>query len=420
MSVALPDMLNYRPVAALPGGTSTLNVATSPSNGSSFAEGAQIICDLTSRGALIPDSLYMSYKYAYTNTVNAEMIGTPAYSPFSSLQVQIGSQTVETIANYNIVMNTLTNLSHTVSDKYGQLPALGYFANTGVPSLEQLDGRTLTANESGSFSAPIICSLTNCDKAVPLNKMPQVRLILTLDSLSNYFTTTIATPTAVAITNFELRYKVLNLSGEVENQVMKMDRIPIKTHSFASSSAVLASGSSGFQEINYNFRFASVKDLIAVNGTGTAGGNKAFDSVELSTSGDDSAYSFALNGQVYPQKSMSTQRGRAQLLQELRSVAGSIFDKHNSMAINAVEFNYNGTAASTTYQAPGKFYVGTNVSKTDADGILSGVDTNNSPIGYRMDLGSSIGANNSTITMICHYDATYVIDPASGEVTYRS
>lgn len=417
--MSLPEILNVsKKHSSLPAGTRTQNIAISPNNGSSFAEGQQIQLDLVNSGVLIPDSMYIAYKYAYTNLVAAEMIGTPVYSPFSQLQVQFGSQTVDTMQGYNIMMNTLTNIKMSAADKYGAQSAYGYFANAGVPTLEQLDGRLLAVNETGSFSGPLISMLSFAQEGIPLFAMPQVRLILTLDSLSNYFTSTVAIPTVIAITNFELRYKVINVNGEVEQMIKAVPNIEIKSQSIASSTATLAAATTGFSELVFNQRFASVRNLVAINGTGTAGGNKNFDSCDLTT--NDGDYQFSIGGTSYPQKSMSTLRCRQQLFQELRSVAGSLFNTANSMAINSIEWNLNSTAAASTYAAPAKFYVGTNVNAVDSENMLVGVDTVNTPISYRVSTGTSIGANASTVTLLVNYDALLHIDPRTKEVQVRT
>ena len=130
-------------------GVQSINVAASPVNGQIFSSGQQIIFDFLNRGLLVPDSIYISYTFTNTKsdaTHVTSLIGCPVYTSFSRVDVQIGSMTVESINNYNILMNMLSNLTLSVSDKYGLQTAFGYRGPTNTPgepdtpSLEQFDG----------------------------------------------------------------------------------------------------------------------------------------------------------------------------------------------------------------------------------------------------------------------------------------
>lgn len=195
--------------------------------------------------------------------------------------------------------------------------------------------------------------------------------------------------------------------------------LTIKTQSFGSSSQNLNAGQTGYTELIYNFRYSSIKSLIAVNGNNNAASNKQFDSVDLTSGNGD--YSFSVGGIIYPSKPLNTLTNKTEVLQEFRSAMGSIFDKNNNCSINAVEFNYNGTAAATTYSAPSKFYVGTSLEKQiGSNSILSGVSSSDSPISYRINTGTSIGANQSTVTLIVNYDALIVVDPNSKQTIVKT
>ncbi len=418
MSIVLPQSINYaEPLPSLPDGVQCISVGVNPVTGNTTYSSGQILSfDLLNRGFLVPDSLYIAYKYTATTAANAEMIGCPVYTSFNNLSVQVGSQTIETIQNYNVVMNMLTNLTLSVSEKYGQQYAFGYNDNLNTPLLESLDGRLLTLNEQGSFSAPLMCVLSNSEKLLPLFAMPQIRINLTIESLTNMFTSTVI-PTGWTLSNVELRYKVIDMGGAVEDMVRGMgDKIYIKSQSFASSSQTLAANSSGYQELIFNSRFASVKSLFAINGNGV--GNKQFDSVDLTNGNGE--YSFAIGGQIYPQRPISTVNCKALALQELRSAVGSIFDKSNAMSINSKEFLLGGTAAGSTYQVMAKFYVACSTEKIHSNNLLTGISTQNSPISYRLSLGSAIGGNASTITLVVNYDALFEVDMVNRQCALKT
>lgn len=419
MSVILPSSISYgESLPALPDNTQCINITGAPVNGATFSAGQQIYFDIINRGFLVPDSMYLSYNFTLTSLANAELIGCPAATSFNRLDVQVGSQTIDTIQNYNIFYHMLTNVTYDVAQKYGNQSSLGYFANTGVPSLEQLDGRLCTLNETGSFALPLVSILSNSEKLLPLFAMPQIRMVLTVESLSAMFTSTVV-PTGWSLSNLSLRYKVVDFGGAVEQIVLgSADKLYIKTQSFALASQTLVAGSQGFIELVFNQRYASVKSIFAINGVGTAGSNRAFDSVDLTSGNGD--YSFSVGGVLYPPAPINTKTAKTMALLELKSAVGSIFDKSNNMAINSVEFGFNSTAAACTYQAPGKFYVGTSLEKLNSNNLLTGISTANSPISYRINSGTSIGANNSTITLVANFDALIEVDTLTRQVAVKS
>jgi len=418
---ALPDTVNYgEQLSSLPKNTQCLNIATAPSNLQTATSGSQIYFDLINRGYLDPQSMYISYTYTLTSAVNAQMIGVPVYTPFNRCEVSVASQTIDTIQNYNIVMNTLVNGNFDIAQKYGQQSSYGYFGTTGVPTLEQLDGRLMTLNEVGTFAGPLMTILSSSEKLIPLGMMGATRITLTVESLANMFTSAVV-PTGFTLSNISLRYKVIEYGPDVD-QAIRManpNGLTIKTQSFSSASSNLNAGTVGYTELVFNFRFSSIKSLIAINGCGTAASNKQFDSVDLTSGNGD--YSFSVGGVIYPSKPLSTTTNKTEVLQEFRSAMGSIFDKNNNCSINSIEFNYNGTAAACTYQAPGKFYVGTSLEKqVGSNTILSGVSSSDSPISYRINTGTSIGANNSTISLIVNYDALIIVDPNSKQTVVKT
>ncbi len=337
------------------------------------------------------------------------------------LDVQIGSQTVDTIQNYNNVMNMLSNTTLDVAQKFGLQSAFGYNNNTtAAPSLDLLDGRDFAA-AAGTFtwnvSAPLMSVLSNAERLLPLFAMPQVRITLTIEAITNMFYSA-GTVSAVALSNLELRYKVVDMGGAVEQMVLSMgDKIYVKSQSFSSSSNSLASGSTGYIELIYNQRYASVKSLFAINGcTAATSLNKAFDSVDITTNNGE--YSFSVGGVIYPQRALSSLVNRAGILQELRSAMGSVYDRNNAFAISSVEFLYN-SGSTTTVAAPGKFYIGTSVEKLNSDSLLTGISTQNSPISYRISTGTAT-AQVHTITLVVNYDALFEIDTVNRQTALKA
>ena len=70
MSMTLPSELQYSSLPSLPSGSQSYEQFSIPVNGASFKieSGNMLQFDLVSRGYLVPDSVYLSYKYAIVST----------------------------------------------------------------------------------------------------------------------------------------------------------------------------------------------------------------------------------------------------------------------------------------------------------------------------------------------------------------
>lgn len=434
MSVVLPQAINYtEPLPSLPDNAQQIPIVASPVNGQSFSSGSQIQFDLVNRGFLIPDSMYIRYKASITQSGTATgstyMIGCPVYTSFNRLDVQVGSQTIDTIQNYNVIMHMLSNTTLDVAQKYGSQYSFGYqtYNDTGagnptVPTLEQLDGREIlrAANTyDWSVAAPLMSVLSNADKLLPLFAMPQVRVVLTVESLSNAFIAGAGTTlSAFTLSNLELCYKVVDMGGNVEDMVRSMgDKIYIKSQSFSSATQQVANATLGYIELVYNQRYASVKSLFAINGgAGAASVNKQFDSYDITSNNGD--YSFSIGGVIYPQKPISTVINKSGAMLELKSAMGSVFDKNNCQAINATEYNYI-SANTTTATAPAKFYIGTSTEKLGSNSLLTGISTQNSPISYRVSIGTVTGQVHN-VALVVNYDALFEIDTVNRQCALKT
>ena len=121
---SLPSSVNYSErLPSLPENATRYSAAIQPVNGSIFAPSSQIIFQLPNRGYLIPDSVYLRYKFNYTAGATAmttnSLLGTPFFTPFQRLETQFGSVTVDSINNYHQVCNMLTNTTMDWAQKYG-------------------------------------------------------------------------------------------------------------------------------------------------------------------------------------------------------------------------------------------------------------------------------------------------------------
>lgn len=425
MSV-LPKELEYVPVLpSLSDGTVNTSVVIQPSNGATFGENSIIQLDLPSRANsfLDPSTLYIRYKMTLTSAASAELKGAcPVFTPFSNLQTIFGSQIVENVQNFGVVQSLITNITHSNAQKEAMAVPYGltdYTITTAVSTLGQnLNSRLCTSNEVFTVSAPLRCILSESERLVPLGLMPLVRIQLTVDSIANIFTTAVV-PTAISISNFELCYDSIDFGSNVSQMVSSMgEKIYIKSQSYATSSATLASGSSNTQNLIYNTRLSSVKSLIAnFGGTAAASLNKLYDSYDITS--NNGSYQYIIGGITYPQRPVSTANNKAGAFTELRLATGGLNTSTTEMSITPVEFAYI-SANTTTARLPAKFYFGSNTERLASNNILlSGISTQASPISLQLEIGSTATSQQHNIMLICVYDALIEITPSMKDATVK-
>ncbi len=428
---ALPNQVNYsEPLLMLPENTQNFLVAALPTNGSSFGPGSIAQVDLTTnRGFLDPASISFRYKVTTTSAgvTQTKMVGTPAYSFINKYVCYANSQTIETISNYNTVANMLINLQMNVADKVGQQYSLGYVDITTTPvTNEALDGRLCVATtDTFSLSAPLYSLLGNSEKLIPLFLLQNMRLEFTFESLanlsSNLSSDSGSIMTGYSITNFEVVYNVIDFGQEIQRQIIAENpKIRIKSSSYNTSIAPIASGSNGNINLIYNLRYASIKSaFLNFGGTSTTNSaNKNMDSIDPTSSNGD--FSLQIAGINYPQKSLSSSNNKSGIMNELRRSMGSIFGSNVSMSINAFEFSRSDQVIST-YDKPGKFWVGINLQKLTipSKAFFTGVSTQNSPI------TAIINTNTATTQiynamLIAVFDAIIDIDTQTKQVVIVS
>lgn len=419
MSVALPYSMDYtQQHLSLPENITSTNITLSPVNGSTFAPSSVIQFDFLSRGFIDPTTIFLRYKWALTSAVGSQMIGTPVYTPFVRLETLIGSTVVESQNQYNQNCHLLTNLTTDVASKYGIQSAYGYTGNAGVASLSEMDGRLMALDETGSFSGLLPGLLSNSEKMIPAFAMSQIRVQLTMDSLANMFAVlaTPINPTAFVLSNVELCYTMVDAGPAVENMVRSLGTFYIKSQSLANSSVTLANGTTGSISLVYNQRLASVKSaFVLFTGTNANSLNKWGDFYDPTQSNGE--LNINVGGIQYPQRPLSTLSNKSGILQFLRNATGSIYDKTNTLSINALEWNRSVTVASTTAE-PSKFIFGINLEKIHTPALLTGISTANSAITVQLST-STATVMAHTVNLVLAFDALIEIDTNTRMVSVK-
>lgn len=421
MSVALPKVVDYsEPMYSLPSGSQNFQVVCNPISGSTFGPSSQIDFDLGSRGFLIPDSLFIRYTITTANAGICYMAGTPVYSVFQRCTTVMNSQTVETINNYNTIANFIVNTTKDVSQKLGEQYSFGFLDVSTPVNNEQTDGGIFAINGSKMVSGPLYCALSHSSKLIPLFLLNGIRITLTLDSIVNCFSAldnssaTVSLPTNFTLSNVELCYSCVDMGSEVQNMVYAMDRVRIKSHTFASSIQTVASGVSGVQNLIFNHKYSSVKALFLNMG----GGNRAIsangnmDSYNIANNGD---YQFQVAGINYPQRVLSAGNNNGGVLQMLRQAVGSIYDKNNAMSINTWEYLCPSSTI-TEPITPAKYWVGVSTEKLKVQGsFFTGISTEASPISAIINISTATSQIHN-VMLIVNADLIFEIDPKTKQV----
>jgi hypothetical protein len=437
--MSLPQELNYDVnLDSILDGSNTKTHYLLPSNGSKFslANAGQIVqFDLGSSDYLIPDSVMLTYSYKVIGGPEedgdiVQQRAVPYTSIIDRLEVIMGSQSVQTISQYNQLSNVITNLTHSTSKKHGLAISHGYKTfDRQCPTNNHADGAVLGRNEVGNVGGPLRCCLSEASHLVPLIVMPNVRIQLTLASLQTVFCQgeeaktehlengILAQPKSqfpvnFEITDFQLSYNAMSFPSAVTEQLrMSPTPILIKSQGFSTTSQTIPLGTSGVVENVYNSRYASIKNVFLINSSTSTNG--IFDSFNISP---NATYQVNINGTLYPNLPITKKRNA---FIELMKSTGSAFDTlGNSYAINMNEWNYE-LGEETTLSEPGKFYIGisSQISPFNTR-LLSGVSSENSSLSVRMSIDQAT-TKSVTSSLIVNYDMMIQIDPQTRSASIK-
>lgn len=432
----LPSQINYaEQLPSLMAGVQNLTQVLNPVNGSTFTtDGAQIIIDFPSRGFIDPNSIYFSYNMSITQgATTPAVVRCPVYAPFSRLDLYINNALIESISDYNLVSCLWTDLYLGPNEKAGVQTAFGYSNTDGA--ITKYDSRALAATTTNIYrvSGPLVASmLSSMDKFLPAFACGQVRLVFTLDALNNYTTFTATRPTSFSLTNFQLTYDLVDFGPEVEQAVMQMPQVVIKSSGYMNQSVSVPVATNGNQSFVFNTRLASIRNAILHSSSAgsTTFVNGKFDSVNIAGGGSgnvtqSSTFQLNIGGAVYPQSGPLNTGNWGAILSELRKATGSLYDWSKSMSINNIEFGYLETgynianaATLTSAEEPAKFFIGFDLNRINSSSknMLNGTSSQNSPIVAQVGFVAATTTAKS-LNLTCEYDSIITIDTRTKQIS---
>ena len=421
--MSLPREVEYR-VSSLPAEVSTAAYVSRAVNGNSFQTGTQVQVNLIqNRGTyLIPSSMYATFNINVT-AANADtnvLLGLPGVSVIERSDIFANSTSIDTINNYNGIVNMLYNGKLGVSEKMGLSKCLG---NQFVENAcNEVDSRTI-ANGTGanilSVAVPLCNILTLMDKLLPLDSA-EYRVYLTIADILNISCKddgTASTLTGFSLSDFQIHYKAVTFDAvtdqTIKSQVQPDGAIYFKSESYQSSVANLPTGSSGSVALPFANSLTSIKSLQ----TQFCRADRFKVGCGASYDPQFTQFNYEVGGKNYPQTALSSTAVAGVTLEFLESIHGIM--SHPDAAQTSLSVNnwrgLNVAFGSDSFKDLPKAYFGYNSEKLPSSTALNGISSQNSNIVTRLSIGTAT-TSTATILQIFHHDCILVYNPIANSL----
>ena len=414
----LPREVQYS-ISSLPSEVSTAAYVSRAVNGSQFTSGQQIQVNLIqSRGTyIVPSSMYCSFNINVTaGAGDNAILGLPGCSCFQRSDVFANSTSIDTINNYNSILNLLYNGKLSVAQKMGLSKSLGN--SFTEDECNQVDSRTIVGGSGAniiSCAVPMCNVIANMDKLLPLDSA-EYRVYLTVDDIANIACLsadgTATTLTGFNISDFQIHYKAVTFDSQtdalIKSQVQPDGAIYFKTESYQSSVANLPTGSSGSYALPFANSLTSIKSLIA--------SFSRTDRYKLACGVGYNPNFQQLNWEVagrnYPQTPYTDSAEAVvplEFLESLHGIMSSPDSAHTSMSVNNFR-GINVAQNADNLKDLAKVYFGYNAEKLPSSTALNGISSQNSNIVLRLSIASATTVS-ATVLQIFHHDVIMKFDP---------
>ena len=421
--MSLPREVEYR-VSSLPSEVSTAAYVSRAVNGSSFTTGQQVQVNLIqNRGTyLIPSSMYATFSINVTadGADTNVLLGLPGVSVIERSDIFANSSSIDTINNYNGIVNMLYNGKLGVSEKMGLSKCLG---NQFVENAcSEVDSRTITAG-SGANIISVACPLANIitlmDKLLPLDSA-EYRVYLTVADILNISCKndgTASTLSLFSLSDFQIHYKAVTFDAQtdmmIKSQVQPDGAIYFKSESYQSSVANLPTNSAGSIALPFANSLTSIKSLQ----TQFCRADRFGLACAASYDPNFTQFNYECAGRNYPQTALSSTAVAGVTLEFLESIHGIM--SHPDAAQTSMSVNnwrgLNTAFGSDSFKDLPKAYFGYNSEKLPSSTALNGISSQNSNIVTRLSIGTATTAT-STVLQIFHHDCILKYDPLANSL----
>ena len=424
MSV-LPKQVNYQ-VDSLPPSIRQSSYISRSSNGSSFSSNQQVQFNLIqNRGAyLVPESMYVSLRLRVTaGAADNTILGIPAVSWCSRLDLMANSSSIETVNTYGAVTSALLHSKLSTSQKMGLSKPFGLEFTAG--NANAVDSRVIAADSGENIievCVPVNCLLSNATRYIPLDAA-QFILYMTVDDIANFACLSadggVTTLTNFSVDALELKYKCVNMDAAtdalVKSQVDAAGDIYFKSESYQSTIANIAAATSGSISIPFANSLTSIKSLWCMFCKSSEMRNFASFNV---TQGAGSIV-WEVAGTNYPQQAIDlTNHESDSVLEFLEAVHGINTSPEAANCSLSVNNFYSSTQAFATAQTKDlpKAYFGVNCERLSGSYMMSGISSQNSNIALRVSIDG--GATNTSVNVIqvMNHDVLLKYNPALNQL----
>ena len=422
--MSLPREVEYR-VSSLPPEVSTsAYVSRAVNGGGNFTTGQQVQVNLIqNRGCyLIPSSMYATFNINVTadGADTNVLLGLPGVSVIERSDVFLNSTSVDTINNYNSIVNMLYNGKLGVSEKMGLSKCLG---NEFVQNAaNEVDSRVIS-NGTGaniiSVAVPLANILSLQSTLWPLDSA-EARIYLTIADILNISCKndgTASTLTAFSVSDFQIHYKAVTFDAQtdmlIKSQVQPDGQIYFKSESYQSSVANLPTGSAGSQNLVFANSLTSIKSLQ----TQFCRADRFKLGSAASYNPNFTQFSYQVGGRNYPQTPLSSSADAAVTLEFLESIHGIMSHPdaaQTSMSVNNFR-GLNDAFNADSFKDLPKCYFGYNSERLPSNSALNGISSQNSNIVVRVDIGAAT-TSTATCLQIFHHDCILKYDPIANSM----
>ena len=475
---ALPNGTRSYQISVLPTGQNSFasgtltypNVANTASN-LSFV-GGQVIFDIptsqTRSSYIDTRNSYLKYKATFANvaastgtapTIITNVRGSGA-SIIQRYNLISGGNSVLEIGEYGVLYDSLLKIALNQSDRVSgvgsimmglyDVPYAKSSSNTSkignaghsITIMNVSAANTAVGSEVHTYALPLMDSLVGslATQFCPIGKLPSLQLQLNLDTILplSVYPTTIAGTSAgtfsYTASDWELVLTIIDFGMEAEKVLEQASVVGGKQYwksvGYRSATATIPSGSGGTLDVLCGARAASCKSILMRNyfsAVSTSAANDKYDSFNPALTN----FQVQLSGNLYPNKPIQFNQSPASALAELQKAFSALNLTSFNTALSSLNFAKSthtpsdsgmdwavvATSASngSTPLNPAECILAIDLESCAREGILSGINSLNSPLFVRYNISSTTGAAVSCIFHLQH-DIIYELDFMTGQL----
>lgn len=372
---------------------------------------------------------YIRYTVQQNSTVHDFHVDNTGASFINRLDVFHSSNALESIQQYNILYNAITDIQCNSSQKLGLQNSFGFGTETNGR-----DGIDISGNGAKqTFCMPLLSGVvgTLLDKMLPLHALnDDIRLEFTFENADTAVCWNGATSTAWSIINFELQLQIVELGDEGMSMVNSVS--PANSTLFLHGNtwrhyvSTINNGFSGTYSTLVPARQASLKSLMVCPRRSTEIVSATSYSLSSRINPNIASYWWRVGSALIPQKPVNlinsnTTGGYAEGYSELQKAWHSLGSFELASSLPYAYYNVAETADATggAVSAPqtaelsykNSFLIQTELESfaQRTDVILSGLNTLSSQVFFEANINTAIGAN-YTLDMYSNFDMILMIE----------